>query len=130
MIFYPHSAIAFFLYSLIVGFIIGMIFDVFRLLRCCGLNNSIFVFFEDIIFCLISVTVIFIFTFAMNEGVFRSYELFGIIAGFLIYYNTFGRLVMAFSEIIINAFKKFFSFLFIIIKNTIDKFYKRVKILF
>ena len=121
------------LQSAILGFILGAFFEVFRLLRCAGINNNFFVFIQDLTFMLISGVCIFLFTFAVSYGVFRAHIFIGVIAGFLLYYFTLGKLIFALSHSIIALIRKILKLLYkntvILAYNTIDKSYKKGKII-
>ncbi len=112
------------LYSFVVGFFLGIVYDFFRIRRLSfRVDGRLFeknkersfrkeknfehviIFFEDVLFALISSVVVCIFIFYMNSGRFRGITLVGAFLGFLLYYKTVGRLVMLFSGIIIGFIK-------------------------
>ncbi len=132
MIEYSSSNIFILVSSIIIGFLLGVLYEFFRFIRSLGFKKFYQVFIQDIVFTLISGLLIFIFTFWVNQGVMRSYELLGILLGFIIYYFTFGSLIFRFYSLIIKLTCKFFVFLY---NNTLrrmhitlDKFYKSGKI--
>ncbi|MBE6718625.1 MAG: hypothetical protein E7574_05170 [Ruminococcaceae bacterium] len=116
------------LYSLVLGVFLGLVYDVFRIRRLvffCDNENepgkkaiilkhknrieSIIIFFEDILFWLVCSVSICIFIYYINSGRFRSISIVGAVAGFLVYYNTVGRLVMMLSDVIIRFLKLLFK---------------------
>lgn len=125
MIFVSQQKLAFILlYSLFIGVFLGIVYDVFRIRRLAfntkacfskkGTNevarkenaaDCVIIFFEDVLFALISSIVVCIFIFYMNSGQFRGIAIIGALFGFLLYYLTVGRLVMYFSGVIIGFFK-------------------------
>lgn len=127
-----------FLYALLLGIVLGVVWDVFRTMRvwrggdagqsvwsnklrsynrrrspypilriqkkCPGeqhvSHHFLWTFFEDLLFMLIAGISFLLFCFDINMGIVRWYLLLGVIAGFLLYYHTIGRLVIAWSALI------------------------------
>ena len=125
-----YSAIyAFILYSVLLGFCFGILYDFFRMIRMVfclpgiiraeersqrpknRLTVNIIVFICDILFFVISACITAVFVFHANNGNIRGIALFGSLAGFVIYYNTLGRLVTLISKTLIRAVFYFFRFL-------------------
>jgi spore cortex biosynthesis protein YabQ len=132
-LFYYYSPYRFFLLSLILGFALGLYFDIYRIIRRIGIKGKKGIFLEDLLFTLTSFVMIFVFTYCTNEGVYRAYEFLALCCGFLIEHLTVGKITIIIAEKIIELLNKFLKFLF---KNTIirlyillDKFYKKIKIL-
>ncbi len=93
------------LYSLIVGGCIGCLLDIFRLSRCLfsvwlsphtakpvKIIFAVMTFIEDVAFFAVSAIVITVFVFHNNYGDIRGFSLICTLCGFVVYYNTFGRL--------------------------------------
>lgn len=111
----------FILYSSIVGFALGVLYDVFRLIRMTVYmplelmreldkqkkHSDFFVntvvFICDILYLLISAVICAIFIFHVNDGRIRGIALFGSLIGFILYYNTIGRLVTLIARGIIKS---------------------------
>lgn len=116
-----------FIYSLIIGALLGIVYDIFRIQRITMASDvkhlqiikDIIIFIEDIIFSVISAVVIIIMIFHVNNGRIRWFALFGAGIGFLIYYHTAGRIVMICSERIIA----FIRYCIRMIKRFIYKFF-------
>ncbi len=70
-----------------MGFLLGGCYDVFRLLRAC-VRNVVFTFAADIVFCLLSGVIGFLFCLAVTDGIVRLYVLVGFFIGFLAYRRT------------------------------------------
>ena len=96
----------YFLYSIIFGIVLAVIYDIFRIIRIAFKHSAIVVFFEDILYCLIWTLSLIMLIFCANYGVIRWFSLFGSIAGFYIYYNTIGRIVISLANVIISFIKK------------------------
>ncbi|MBE6574321.1 MAG: hypothetical protein E7652_08000 [Ruminococcaceae bacterium] len=112
---------AFILYSCILGFTFGALYDFFRIIRMAvsvpGIlysremgrkyKNSFavntVVFICDILFFVIAACITAIFIFHANNGNIRGIALFGSLIGFIVYYNTVGRLVTMISGFIIRS---------------------------
>ncbi len=107
--------------AIIVGIFLGGIYDFFRIRRIAFSLNStdikkgirekignIIIFFEDVLYALICSVVVCIYVFYMNSGRFRGLAFVGFFLGFLLYYNTVGKVVMICSEQIVLFLKKVF----------------------
>ena len=60
--------------SLLMGASLGVLYDVFKVMRLVGLNGVVIVFFEDILFFLISTVTVFSFYMQVTDGKFRRSE--------------------------------------------------------
>ncbi len=104
-----------FIYSLALGFIFCVAYDILRAIRSAVKTSDITVFFEDIIFFVISSFITFIFLLATTNGEVRGYVIVGIILGFMINFLTFSRLnykILRFVFLkIYNAYKAIYKIL-------------------
>lgn len=73
-----------------MGFLLGGVYDVFRLLRACA-HNKIVTVAADIVFCLLSGLVGFLFCLAVTDGILRVYVLAGFTIGSFAYRHTVGK---------------------------------------
>jgi len=105
----------FFLYSNIVGAGIGVIYDIFRIIRIILPKTKTIIFFEDILFCLTAAPVMSIFIFNTGYGIVRGFSILGAIIGFSVYYFTVGKIIYRLSNIIINFIRKLLNCLYRII---------------
>ena len=112
----PEVAIAaqtrLFLMSFGFGFLLGVVYDLFRIARLTVTRGKAAVFVMDVLYFFLAV---FIFMLAFNSGEIRFYLLLGIVLGFLIYYFTFGAFVLKWSNRIICALRRLLRFLFRVI---------------
>ncbi len=99
----------FILYSAFIGFALGVVYDAFRIIRRAfyiagnrAVTNMVY-FICDILFFIIAAVVSAIFIFHVNNGRIRGIALFGSLVGFVLYYNTLGRLVSAVTDLIIKT---------------------------
>jgi len=103
------SGCLFFVYSLVFGFLMGMYYELFRILRRLLPENTIAVVVEDILFCL-SVTVLYIcLVYCANYGFTRSYSLIAAFTGFYLYLKTLGELIKCMHEKMTELIKGFYS---------------------
>ena len=75
-----------------VGFFLGILFIVFKLVRIKFRSIPV-VFVQDVIFFLLSSLISFLFMFDLNFGAVRAYVLLAECVGFFLNYFTFGRLI-------------------------------------
>ena len=141
MILIPEAREAFFPFliaSLIVGLLLGALYDVFRIRRVAFRpteaskisktmkasgetsdkrrllslsSDTVLCFFEDIVFFLVSSLTLILVAFCLHYGLPRGYSLAAALGGFFLYRVTIGRLVMASAEAIVKGLRRFFSFL-------------------
>lgn len=79
-----------FLASVLVGAIIGVIYDVFRIGRVIYSGGRIKLFFEDVLFFVMSSLVFTVFMFNATMGVIRMFAAFGTLIGFFAYRFSLG----------------------------------------
>ena len=96
----------YFLCSLLVGVFLGVVYDVFRLVRIILPKNNTVIFFEDILFCMFSTVSFLLLAFNAGSGRIRGFAAFGTLLGFSLYYTTLGKLVYKANEKIISFVKK------------------------
>lgn len=102
-----------FIYFIIVGIVLSIIFDIFRILRRTIKTSDIVTNIQDILFCIITGIVILFSIFYFNEGQLRLYIFIGIILGITFYMIFISKYFIKINVIIINFIKKI---LFLLIK--------------
>lgn len=65
----------------------------------------VFVFFEDVLFFVISALIMTVFLYQVNYGQLRLYLYAGAVLGFFVYYNTLGRLCTFISGVVVSMVK-------------------------
>ena len=100
-----NQAYLFLIFS-ITGIVIGALFDIFRALRKSFKTSNIITYIEDIIFWLLSGTLIIYNIWYFNDGEIRIYMFLGIIIGILIYLLTLSNIFSKISLLILNLLKK------------------------
>lgn len=95
-----------FLIFILNGIIIGIIFDIFRILRKSFKTPNIVTYIEDVIFWVISAITVMYSLFVFNNGEFRAYIFIGILLGVCTYMLFFSKFVVNVSVTIIEFIKK------------------------
>lgn len=102
------------LYTLLIffstGIIIGIFFDIFRILRRSFKTSDIITYIEDIIFWIFTGFFFIFVLFKFNNGEIRSYVLLGVIFGIIIYMFTISKYFIKISVNIIEIVKKILSY--------------------
>ena len=80
-------------YSCLLGVILGIIYDIFRILRMIINSKSITMFVQDVIYFVISGIITFVFVLEFNSGESRFYILAGEAVGWILYHITVGESV-------------------------------------
>ena len=96
-----NQANLFIIFSL-VGMIIGLLFDVFRILRKVLKTKDIVTYIEDIIFWILTGVIIIYSMYKFCDGELRFFMIIGIILGTMIYMFTISQYIIKASIYIIN----------------------------
>ncbi len=104
-----------FLIFTLVGILIGLLFDFFRILRKIFKTNNIITYIEDIIFWILTGILILYSIYYFNNGEIRLYMFLGIILGFLSYIFTISKYIISFFVYISKFIKKIINFIFSLI---------------
>jgi len=92
-----------------MGLLLGMYYDVFRVIRIVQQPSARIIFVQDVLFFATSAVITFLFTMTINGGQLRLYIMAGLLAGFLVYYMTIGRLVVRFAKMVTSAISRAWS---------------------
>lgn len=101
-----------FLYSLGFGFLLGILYDVFRTVRMIISNAKSFVIFMDLLYFAVCAFLIFCFNMVVDSGRVRIYVALGEGLGWLIYYFSFGAIALKAGNAVISFFRRLFSVIF------------------
>ena len=115
-----------FLYSLALGFALGVIYDIFRTARMFVPRVRWFVVAADVLYFALCGVISFFFVLVTDEGKLRSYTVLGIILGWCIWYFSFGMLAMKVSNAVVKGIKRFFALILKPIKFILRKIIKLV----
>ncbi len=93
-----------FFWSIVIGIILALIFDFFRLMRRKGNTRNWVVYIQDIIYWFIVAIIIIASAFVTNDGELRGYMFVGYILGAIFY-------LMLFSKMFLNVIGKILDFI-------------------
>lgn len=100
---------AIFLFTVGIGVFIGLVYDIFRILRKVFKHKNFIIHVEDFIFWIFVTCVMFYLMLNKNYGEIRGFTILGSIMGWLLYFFTLSFFVMTIStkviEIIIQILK-------------------------
>ena len=108
------------------GFIIGILFDIFRIFRKSFKTPDFITYLEDFLFWLFSGTVILYSIFKFNNGQIRLYIFLGIILGIILYILAFSKIFVKISVKIILFVKKIANIIIIKPILILYKFLKKL----
>lgn len=100
-----------FLSSVLIGAVMGVVFDFFRALRRNGNTKNIIVYIQDIIFWFIVAIIIITSSFILNNGELRGYMLIGYILGALLYMLILSNYIKGMFIIIMNLISNGIKFI-------------------
>ncbi len=104
-----------FLTTILVGMVIGFIYDWFRIARKVIPHFNFLIQVEDIVYWIFVSLVMFYFMLHKNYGEIRAFSVGGAILGMILYFFTFSHLFMKVSLTIIYWIKKVISFIIYIL---------------
>lgn len=123
-----NQAYLFLVFSL-TGIIIGIIYDIFRVLRKSFKTSDIITYFEDILFWIITGILILYNIWFFNNGEIRIFMFLGILIGILIYILILSNITRKTLFLFFNILKKSINsikFIFNPIILIITKLYKKI----
>ena len=95
-----------FIYFIITGMLLSIVFDVFRILRKSFKTSDLITNIEDILFGIITGIIILNSIFLFNNGELRLYIFIGIVVGIIIYMLFISKYFIKINVAIINFIKK------------------------
>ena len=98
-------------FSCLFGAVLGLYYDVFRLVRLITAPSKRAVFFYDVFYLFSCGIFTFLFCFAVHYGEVRFYILAGETIGWCLYHLTLGELFIRVSAFFVGIFRRFFSFI-------------------
>ena len=118
-----------FLVFVVIGLIIGLLFDVFRILRISFKTKDVITYIEDILFWILTGILVLYSIFIFNNGEIRFFIFIGIVIGVILYIMLFSSFIIKYSVYIISIIKNVvgvvFKFISIPIKY-LKKFLKKI----
>lgn len=101
-----------FFYSLGFGFLLGILYDVFRTVRTVISNSRGFVLFMDLLYFTVCAFLIFCFNMVVDSGHIRIYIALGELLGWLVYYFSFGAIAMKAGNAVSAFIKRLLKLIF------------------
>lgn len=111
MLIYVLDQLHVFLAAVYTGFIIGIIYDLFGLLRRLSKAGRYLTGLLDLIFWIFAAMFSFAVLFYVNSGEIRAYGFLGMVMGFTAYKLTLSRIVVMFLDFLVKLLVGIFSFL-------------------
>ncbi len=112
-----------FLYALGFGFLLGILYDVFRTVRMIISNSKGFVLFMDLLYFVLCAFLVFCFNMVVDNGQVKIYVILGEVAGWLVYYFSFGAIAIKLSKAVMAFVRRLFSAIF----RPLRSFFRAVK---
>lgn len=116
-----------FLLFFIIGLIIGLIFDFFKVLRKAFKTSDLVTFIEDLLFLFMSGSLIVFGIIKLNSGEVRFYLFLGMFFGILIYSLTISKLYVIILYEFVRICKKIVMFIIQMFKNIFTFIFKQIK---
>ncbi len=98
-----------FLLSLGMGFLLGVLYDVLRVIRLVVSRGKAAVYCFDIIFIALAAVLSYLFMLAVNMGAVRAYIVIAELMGFICYYLSFGVFVVRLCDKLAELIRRFFT---------------------
>lgn len=95
--------------AVLLGIVLSMYSDIFRIIRKVKKHSKVSVFIEDLLFFMVSAFVTFMLLMARCNGEVRGYMILGEALGFLLFRLTVSRITLPFFYKIISFIAGFFS---------------------
>ena len=106
---------------ILTGIVIGILFDIFRILRKSFKTTDFITYLEDIIFWILTGCIMLFSIFIFNNGEIRSYVFIGIAIGIILYMLVISRFFIRISVNIIKFIKRILSYPIKLIKKVVTK---------
>lgn len=95
-----------FVYAFGFGFLLGICYDVFRIIRLALHLKKSMIFVQDLLYVLLCTILTFFCLLALNNGQITPFMLFGELLGWLVYYFSLGVVAIRVSNAVIRAIRK------------------------
>ncbi|MDF2877220.1 MAG: Spore cortex biosynthesis protein YabQ-like protein [Clostridia bacterium] len=111
-----------------IGVIIGMFFDIIRILRKLIKHPDFLVQIEDALYWVICALIGFYMLYVNNYGAIRPFVFIGILLGAILYFASFSIVFMKIATLVIKYIKVFISYVIKILRIPINGFINLIKI--
>ncbi len=109
---YVSEQLRLFINALLLGGILGLTYDVFRIIRVAVKHGNALIFAEDALYWMFCAGVTFVYLLSQNSGQVRFYVILGEFLGAVIYYFTLGKLILSLARTIIKIVKAIIKFIY------------------
>lgn len=113
-------------YAALFGVGVGILYDVFRVLRLIFRPSVVAVFVEDLIFFFITAWLTGMFIFTFHSGVIRLYIFVSAVAGAALWYVTFGKIFYRLWRRVADKIRQFFAVLSAPLRKISAKFKQKL----
>ena len=117
---YEFSQEQIFIFFFIIGIIIGILFDIFRVLRKNIKTPDMVTYAQDILFLIISGILLLYGVIKLSNGEIRFYLFIAVFLGILIYSLTISNICVIILTVFVRICKKIILFPFFCYKNIIN----------
>lgn len=87
------------------GFLLGFIFDSYRFIRDIFRLGKLITIIGDIVFWVLSLTLILLIVYGSNSGLIRVYQLLGFAIGVLVYFKFLSRIVQSLLNVLVHCLR-------------------------
>lgn len=109
-------------YFILTGISIGILFDIFRILRRSFKTSDIITYIHDFIFWILTGVILLFSILTFNNGELRGYIFIGIIFGIILYTLIFSKYFIKFFVTIISVIKRLVGYPIKILYKFINKY--------
>lgn len=106
----------------ITGIVIGILFDIFRIIRKSFKTADFITYIEDVLFWLLTGLILLFTIFTFNNGEIRTYIFVGLLLGFVTYLLTISKYVIKICVTILKFIKNILYFPIKVLLNFIKKY--------
>ena len=117
---YEFSQSQIFIFFFIIGIVIGILFDIFRVLRKNIKTPDLITYMQDILFLITSGILLLYGVIKLNNGEIRFYLFVAVFFGILIYSLTISNICVIILTVFVRICKKIILFPFFCYKNIIN----------
>ena len=115
-----------FMIFVIIGMIIGILFDFFRILRKSIKTKDIVTYIEDVLFCILTGIILLYSIFTFNSGEIRIYIFIGVLFGVLIYMLSISKYFVKINVFLLNKIIFIIKIPIKFLRKSIHKIFKPI----
>ena len=112
-----------FLMFILTGLAIGILFDIFRILRRSFKTKDFITYIEDILFWIFTGIILLYSIFTFNNGELRAFVFIGVLLGIILYILTLSKYLIKICVYTVNIIKKIIIFPIKLLVNLVKKIF-------